>query len=109
MNVTDKVNRLLNESSRTVADIKQHIDDAEKFNFDNVVRNHFRDRLAEANLIPKIFNAGSFKEELKIFFQEKETPFFKKIRLLSYVRLPFLHRIIFRIKREMKKIKLVTY
>ena len=103
MNVVDKVNRLLNESSRTVADIEQHIDDAEKFGFENVVREHFKDRLAEANLIPKLLNAESFKEELKIFFQERETPLMKRIRLLSYAMLPFMHRVIFKVKREMKK------
>jgi glycosyltransferase involved in cell wall biosynthesis len=103
MNVTDKVNRLLNESSRTIADIEQHIDDAEKFGFENVIREHFKDRLAEAKLIPKLLNAKSFKEELKIFLQERETPFFKRIRLLSYVALPFMHRVIFKVKREMKK------
>ena len=103
MNVVDKVNRLLKESSRTVADIEQHIDDAEKFGFENVVRMHFKDRLAEANLIPKLLNAESFKEELKIFFQERETPLLKRIRLLSYATLPFLHRVIFKVKREMKK------
>ena len=103
MNVTDKVNRLLNESPRTVADIEQHIDDAKKFGFGALVRQHFKDRLAEAKLIPKLLNAESFKEELKIFFQERETPFFKRIRLLSYATLPLLHKVIFKIKREMKK------
>lgn len=103
MNITDKVNRLLNESSRTIADIEQHIDDAEKFGFENVVRNHFKDRLAEANLVPKLLNAGSFREELRIFFQDRKTPLFKKIRLLSFATLPLLHRVIFKVKREMRK------
>ena len=103
MNIVDKVNRLLNESSRTVADIEQHTDDAEKFGFENVATEHFKDRLAEANLIPKLLNAETFKEELKIFLQERETPFFKRIRLLSFAMLPFMHRVIFKVKREMKK------
>jgi hypothetical protein len=93
----------LNESSRTVADIEQHTDDAEKFGFENVATEHFKDRLAEANLIPKLLNAETFKEELQIFLQEREAPFFKRIRLLSFAMLPFMHRVIFKVKREMKK------
>lgn len=102
MNITDKVNRLLNESSRTIADIEQHIEDAEKFGFENVVREHFKDRLAEATLIPKLLNAKSLKEELIIFFKKKETPLFKRIRLLSYLRLRLFHRILYKIKRAKK-------
>jgi hypothetical protein len=103
MNLTNKVNRLLNESSRTIADIEQHISDAEKFGFENVVRNYLKDRLAEANLIPKLLNAKSFKEELRIFFQDRKTPLLKKIRLLSFSTIPLFHRVIFKIKREIKK------
>jgi glycosyltransferase involved in cell wall biosynthesis len=103
MNVTDKINRLLKEAPSTAADIKQHIDDAKKFGFRNVVREHFKDRLAEANLIPKLLNAESLKEQLIIFFQERKTPLFKKIRLLSYLRLRLLHRILYKLKRAKKR------
>ena len=103
MNVTDKINRLLRESSRTVSDIGQHTKDAEKFGFENVIKNHFKAALAEANLIPKLFNAESALKEIKIFLQERETPLPRRIRLLSFVILPFMHRVIFKVKREIKK------
>jgi glycosyltransferase involved in cell wall biosynthesis len=103
MNVVDKINRLIRESSRTIADIEQHTLDAEKMGAGEKLREHFKDQLSEARLIPKILNAESLKEEITLFFQEKDTPLLKKIRLLSYAVLPFMHRVIFKIKREIKK------
>lgn len=103
MNVVDKINRLTRESSRTIADIEQHIQDAEKIGLGKILKEHFKDQLSEALLIPKLLNAGTLKEEIKFFLQDKETPLFKKIRLLSYTRLPLMHRVIFKIKRKIKQ------
>lgn len=103
MNVVDKINRLTKESSRTIADIEQHTFDAKKMGMEDKLKKHFKDQLAEARLIPKLLNAKSLKEEVKIFFQEKNTPLLKKIRLLSYASLPFMHRVFFKIKRGVKK------
>jgi hypothetical protein len=103
MNVVDKINRLTKESSRTIADIEQHTFDAKKMGMEDKLKKHFKDQLAEARLIPKLLNAESLKEEVKIFFQEKNTPLLKKIRLLSYASLPFMHRVFYKIKRAIKK------
>lgn len=103
LNLVDKINRLTKDSSRSIADIEQHIEDAKKIGAGQKLQEHFKNQLSEARLIPKLLNAKSFKGKIIIFLQEKNTPLLKKIRLLSYVVLPFMHRVIFKIKRELKK------
>ncbi len=98
-NITSKINRLISGSTRAIADLNQHIQDANRFGYEDLLKNQFKHAISEAKLIPLLLNATSLKECLRIFFNDHETPFFKKTRILSYVLLPLFHRIIFKIKR----------
>ena len=97
-NISAKIDRLIKDSSRTIADIEQHIKDAKILGQGAIIEAHFKNKLSEAKLIPKIFSAVTLKEKIKVFFADQNTPLNKKIRLLSYAIMPELHESLFKIK-----------
>jgi len=103
MNVQAKINKLIKDSSRTIADIEQHIKDAEKFELGNFLRKFFKNRLAEAKLTPQALGENSLANKIRAIIAERDTPYLKKLRLFTYILLPLFHRVAYKIKRELNK------
>lgn len=92
----DKGILLIKKAPIALADINQMIQDASAVNQEQEISYILKKRIAEASFVMSLHNSKTFFEKLQQFAKYPDAPFFKKIRIFSYICLPFIYQIFFR-------------
>lgn len=98
-NAFEKKKRLIKDAPKTIADIKQMIDDASKFNLAPIVKSHFLKNFAEANLVHNLSKLHGFKNKALLLINQKNVSFGKKLRIFSYLEATPLMQALYFLKK----------
>lgn len=92
----DKGFLLIRKAPIALADINQMIQDATVVNQKQEISCILKKRMAEASFVISLQNSKTFFEKLHQFAKHPDAPFFKKVRIFTYICLPIIYQIFFR-------------
>jgi hypothetical protein len=95
---SEKIKALRKEAQYSYQDYSQLWLDAKSVGQDKEVEYFFKSKIHEAQFIQKLFNEDSKPNILLEFVLHPEVKITKKIRYISFLLLPYLHKLIYKIK-----------